>query len=302
MMRLAGAPISWGICEVPGWGHQMPPERVLREMRDAGLRATELGPPGYLPADPEALKRLLHATEIQLAAGFVSIALHLPRHQSLALRDLEATANAVARAGGDVLVVAASAGGGYDRPQTLDRSGWSTLVEGLRRAQEIADARGLHLAFHPHVGTVVESAAEVSCLLELSDVGLCLDTGHLFIGGGDPVQVATTAGRRIRHVHLKDVDERLAKLVRSGDLAYSDAVRRGLFRPLGNGGVDVRGLVSRLGAAGYGGWYVLEQDVMLAAEPEPDSGPVADVRRSMVFFEGVVALKGQKGEERWQYS
>lgn len=302
MMRLAGGPISWGICEVPGWGHQMAPERVLREMRDAGLQATELGPPGYLPADPGALRKLLDANELQLAAGFVSIALHLPRHQGSALRDLEVAADAVAGAGGDVLVVAAAAGGGYDRRQTLDRSGWSALVEGLRRAQEIADAQGLNLAFHPHVGTVVESAAEVSCLLELSDVGLCLDTGHLVIGGGDPVHVATTAGRRIRHVHLKDVDERLTMLVQSGDLAYTDAVRRGLFRPLGSGAVDMLGLLSRLGAAGYGGWYVLEQDVMLASEPEPDSGPVADVRRSVVFFESMVALKEQKGEERWQYS
>lgn len=302
MTRLAGAPISWGICEVPGWGYQMAPERVLREMRDAGLRATELGPPGYLPSDPDALRKLLDANEIQLAAGFVSIALHLPGHQGPALRELEAAADTIAGAGGDVLLVAAAAGGDYDRRRTLDRSGWSTLLEGLRRAQEIADARGLEVAFHPHAGTVVQSATEVSCLLELSDVGLCLDTGHLVIGGGDPVRMAATAGRRIRHVHLKDVDERLAKLVRSGDLAYSDAVRRGLFRPLGSGCVDVPGLVSRLGAAGYGGWFVLEQDVMLAAEPEPDSGPVADVRRSVAFLEGVAALKEQKGEERWQYS
>ena len=294
MMRLAGAPISWGICEVPDWGHQMRPERVLREMRDAGLRATELGPPGYLPTDREALRELLDAHEIELAAGFVSIVLHLPQLQGSSLRDLTAAADAVAGAGGDVLVVAAAAGGGYDRRQTLDRSGWSTLLEGLRRAQEIADARALKLAFHPHVGTVVESATEVTRLLELSDVGLCLDTGHMVVGGGDPVHVATTAGRRIRHVHLKDVDERLAKLVRSGDLAYSDAVRRSLFRPLGSGCVDVLGLVSQLGAAGYGSWYVLEQDVMLSAEPEPGGGPMTDVRRSVAFIESLVALKNKR--------
>ena len=294
MMRLAGAPISWGVSEVPGWGHQMSPERVLREMRDAGLRATELGPPGYLPTDPETLKKLLDANEVQLAAGFVSIVLHLPHLLGSSLCDLTATADVVAGAGGSVLVVAAASGSGYDRRPTLDRSGWSTLLEGLRRGQGIADARGLELAFHPHVGTVVQSASEVSRLLELSDVGLCLDTGHLVIGGGDPVRVAATAGRRIRHVHLKDVDERLAKLVQNGELAYSDAVRRGLFRPLGGGCVDVLGLVSRLGAGGYGGWYVLEQDVMLAAEPEPDGGPMTDVCRSVVFFESIVALKNKR--------
>jgi len=101
-------------------------------------------------------------------------------------------------------------------------------------------------------------------------------------------------------VHLKDVDGPLARRVQSGDLAYSDAVRQGLFRPLGTGVVDVAALVRHFEAAGYGGWYVLEQDVMLTAEPPPGTGPVRDVRRSVVFFESVVALKNQTGDVRWQ--
>jgi len=294
MMRLAGAPISWGICEVPGWGHQMPPGRVLREIREAGLQATELGPPGYLPDDPQEIARLLDAEGLEVAAGFVSTVLHRPELQDGAMCGLTQVASAVAAAGGDVLVVAAAAGRGYDDRQTLDQSGWSALAANLGRAEEIAGAHGLRLAFHPHAGTVVESAEDVRRLLELTDVGLCLDTGHLLIGGVDPVQLAETAGSRVRHVHVKDVDDLLLRRVQGGDLHYTDAVREGLFRPLGTGVVDVAGLVRRFEEAGYDGWYVLEQDVMLTAEPQPGMGPVRDARRSVVFFESVVALKTKR--------
>lgn len=294
MTRLAGAPISWGVCEVRDWGYQMPAKRVLAEIREAGLRATELGPPGYFPADPRAVARLLDAAGLELAAGFVSPVLHRPELMDRAIYELTQVASAVAGAGGHVLVVAAAAGSGYDARQTLDQPGWSALLAGLSRAQEIAGRHDLDLAFHPHAGTVVESAEDVGRLLELSDVGLCLDTGHLLLGGVDTVQLAATAGSRVRHVHLKDVDGLLASRVQSGDLAYSDAVRRGLFKPLGTGVVDVRALVSHFEAAGYRGWYVLEQDVMLTAEPRPGMGPVRDVRRSVVFFESLVALKTKR--------
>ena len=300
MTRLAGAPISWGICEVRGWGYQMRPERVLAEIREAGLLATELGPPGYLPADPASVARLLAAAGLELAAGFVSPVLHRPELTDRAIDELSQVASAVAEAGGHVLVVAAAAGSGYDARQTLDKPAWSALLAGLTRAQEIAGRHDLELAFHPHAGTVIESAEDVGRLLELTDAGLCLDTGHLLIGGVDPVQLAATAGSRVRHVHLKDVDGLLVRRVRSGDLPYSDAVRQGLFRPLDTGVVDVRALVRHCEAAGYRGWYVLEQDVMLTAEPQPGMGPVRDVRRSVVFFESLVALKNETGDVRWQ--
>jgi inosose dehydratase len=288
--RLAGAPISWGICEVPGWGHQMAPDRVLREMREAGLAATELGPRGYLPTDAGALARTLAAGDLRLAAGFVAAVLHLPGRLEGALAQLEPVAGLIASAGADVLVVAAAAGGeGYDGREGLDAAGWEALAEGLGRAEEVAARHGLALALHPHVGTVVERPEEVLRFLEVTGAGLCLDTGHLFIGGSEPLQVAVAAGARVRHVHLKDVDATLAGRVRRGELAYSRAVRRGLFRPLGDGHVDVAALVRRLDAGGYGGWYVLEQDTALGAEPAAGEGPVAGVVRSVESFERLTA-------------
>jgi inosose dehydratase len=286
--RLAGAPISWGVCEVPDWGCQLPPQRVLGEMRELGLCATELGPAGYLAASADELAAALDRNSLRLAAAFVAAVLHVPERRAAALAELDAVAGTVAAAGAGVLVVAAAApGDGYDRREALDRAGWAALAGTVAAALEVADRHGLTLAVHPHAGTLVEGPDEVDRLLELTDAALCLDTGHLSIGGSDPLQVAALAGPRVRHVHLKDVDAALAGQVRRGELPYGVAVRRGLYRPLGDGDVDVAGLVRALEGAGYAGWYVLEQDTALSAEPPAGFGPMVDVRRSQAFFEAI---------------
>ncbi len=273
--RLAGAPISWGVCEVPGWGHQMAVERVLSEMRELGLHATELGPPGYLPADSMRLRGVLEASGLQLAAGFVAVPLHDRSLQASALEQVEASARTLAAAGADVLVLAAAAARpGYDTRDRLDEEGWRILSRSLTKCQRIAARHGLVVTLHPHFGTAVETADEVGRLLDETEIGLCLDTGHLFIGGADPVELAARAGSRVRHVHLKDVDAGLAASVRNGELAYSSAVRAGLYRPLGQGDLAIEAVCEQLEDASYGGWYVLEQDVMLDCEPETGTGPV----------------------------
>jgi inosose dehydratase len=122
-----------------------------------------------------------------------------------------------------------------------------------------------------------------------SNVPLCLDTGHILVGGGDPVALAVKLPERISHVHFKDVDAGLAGQVRDGQVAYSDAVRGGMFRPLGEGDVDVPAIVQALRGADYSGWYVLEQDVMLSGAPAEGAGPIADVARSRDYLTGLLA-------------
>jgi inosose dehydratase len=283
--RIAAAPISWGVCEVPGWGAQMSPARVLSEMRALGLHATEAGPDGYLGADPDAAAALVREYGLRLVGGFVPTVLHRPG----ALEPVERAARLFAAAGADVLVVAAGTGvEGYDERPELSADEWSTLLEGLDAAREICAARGLRCALHPHTGTMVEGPAEIDRVLERSSVDLCLDTGHLVIGGSDPVELARRAPERVSHVHLKDVDGPLAARVLAGERSYSDAVRDGLYHPLGAGSVDVAGFVAALEGAGYGGWYVLEQDAMLDAEPPADGGPLGDVRASLEFMRSVL--------------
>jgi inosose dehydratase len=276
--KIAGAPISWGVCEVPGWGYQLGPERVLREMREVGLSATELGPEGFLPSEPAAMAKVLSQHGLHAVGGFTPLLLHVPGHDPVPEVDRVLDGFVAAQAG--VLVLSAVTGAeGYDTRPELDDDGWLTLLSNLDRLSALAEERGVRAVLHPHVGTMIEKGHEVQRVLDGSSVSLCLDTGHLLIGGTDPAELARQAPERIAHLHLKDVDSTVAARVRSGRLTYSEAVRQGMYRPLGTGDVDVPAIVGHVRAGGYDGWYTLEQDTILTGEPEGE-GPVADVRTS----------------------
>jgi inosose dehydratase len=284
--RVAGAPISWGVCEVPGWGYQMSAERVLDEMAEVGLVATEFGPEGFLPIDPEEKAARLASAGLSAVGGFVPVVLH---DRELDLRDaVLPSLAALAAARADTLVLAADSGrAGYDERVELDDTGWRTLFANLDRIGDLAGERGITATLHPHVGTVVERTDEVQRVLDGAELPLCLDTGHLLIGGTDPVRLAREVPERIAHVHLKDVDAVQAERVRNGDLTYTAAVRGAMYRPLGQGDVDVAGLVSALEGSGYGGWYVMEQDTVLDAEPAAGAGPLAAVQASLAHLKGL---------------
>jgi inosose dehydratase len=290
-LRLAGAPITWGVCEIPGWGCQLGAERVLREVAGLGLRAVELGPRGFLPDDPGEMARTLRRHDLRLAAGFVPAVLHRPECRSAALDIVADAARTLAAAGAEILVLAAeldNGAGGYDRSAELSKGEWEALMDGLDQVRNVVGERGLRVALHPHYGTAVERRAHVDRVLAESDIELCLDTGHLLVGGADPVDVARAADGRISHVHFKDVDAALAGRVRAGELGYRDAVARGLYRPLGEGDVDVAGVVGLLRAAGYAGWYVLEQDIVLEEEPPEGEGPARMAARSVSYLNRVM--------------
>ena len=283
--RLSAAPISWGVCEVPGWGLQLPAGRVLAEMRDAGLTSTELGAPGFLPRTVDGVRAALQPFGMHLVGGFVPLALHDPAQRDEMLRSATASAALLAGCGGQVFVTAAVMDPGWSTPVRLDDAQLATLVEGLARVDEICSRFGLVQALHSHVGTVVETASDVERVLQASDVGWCLDTGHLAIGGYDPLQFAVDAGPRVRHVHLKDVDLRIAGSVSAGRVSLLDAVQQGLFQPFGSGDVAVGAVIQELERSGYAGRYVLEQDVAITgAEPAPGTGPVEDVRACMAYL------------------
>ncbi|WP_415847274.1 sugar phosphate isomerase/epimerase family protein, partial [Tsukamurella strandjordii] len=190
--------------------------------------------------------------------------------------------------GGVAVIAAATGTDGYDARPELDASGWDTLLHNLDRLTAAAGERGLDAALHPHVGTMIEQRPEVLRVIEGSAVTLCLDTGHLLAGGTDPVDVVTLAADRVRLVHLKDVRAELAARVRSGDLSYTDAVRAGMYTPLGDGDVDLPAIIKGLTAAGYAGWYVLEQDTILGSEADGDTAK-DDVAASIDHLRAVCA-------------
>jgi inosose dehydratase len=284
--RIAGAPISWGVCEVPGWGYQLGPDRVLAEMREVGLTATELGPDGFLPGQPDAMTRVLDRHGLRAVGGFTPLLLHVASHDPVP--EVERLLRGYDAAGAGVLVLSAVTGvDGYDTRRVLDADDWTVLLANLDRLAALAASRGVRAVLHPHVGTMVETGEEVQRVLDGSRISLCLDTGHLLIGGTDPAELARQAPERIAHLHLKDVDARLAGRVQDGRLTYTQGVRDGMYRPLGSGDVDVPAIVGSLHSHGYDGWYVLEQDTVLTEEPRGD-GPVADVWASAEYLRSVL--------------
>jgi inosose dehydratase len=283
--RIAGAPISWGVCEVPGWGHQLAVERVLTEMRAVGLSATEFGPDGFLPDDPASKAAMLANHGLAAVGGFVPVVLHDDRHDPMP--EVDRALDGFLAAGAGVLVLAAATGvAGYDARPTLDDVAWKRLFENLDRLHRRASRRGVEACLHPHVGTIVESYDDVRRVLDGSGVPLCLDTGHLMIGGTDPAALVREATERVVHTHLKDVDATWALRVQRGEVTYTAAVAGGMYRPLGRGDVDIAGIVGTLEADGYAGWYVLEQDTVLTGDPEGE-GPVRDVRASVAYLRGL---------------
>jgi inosose dehydratase len=285
--RIAGAPISWGLCEVPGWGHQLTPQRVLSEMQGLGLVATEFGPPGFLDTDADSRVAQLAAYGLHAVGGFHVAVLHDPDHDPLPGVDAFIDECLAAKAG--MVVLAAGTGqDGYDARPELDEAGWQTLLGNLDRIADHARSRGVEASLHPHIGTMIESGEETQRVIEGSHIGLCVDTGHLAAAGADPGAIVRADPQRVRHVHLKDVDSALAAQVVGGEVTFAEGVRAGMFVPLGTGSVDVAGIVETLEGAGYRGWYVLEQDVMLPGEPDGE-GPVADVRQCLGYLTGGAA-------------
>jgi inosose dehydratase len=281
--RLAGAPISWGVCEVPGWGRMLPPERVLAEMASLGLGATELGPVGYLPPESAQVRELLNRHSLRVVAGFIPLVLH---ERSLddkrAAREVAAL---LAALDAEVLVAAAVMDADWSPPVPLHDRAWRRLSDHLAEIAELAWGYGLTLAVHPHAGTLLETEEDIERILAESDVPFCLDTGHSAIGGADPAELVRRHGGRIVHVHLKDVDLDLADQVRSGALSLLEATRRGLFRPLGSGDAEIGEVVGLLDRNGYARWLVLEQDTTITAEEPPvGRGPVLDVQRSIDYL------------------
>jgi inosose dehydratase len=236
------------------------------------------------------MARVLEDHRLRAVGGFTPLLLHVAGHDPLP--EVDRLLDGYAASGAGVLVLSAVTGlDGYDTRPELDEDGWRVLLANLDRLAALAAGRGVRAVLHPHVGTMVENGAEVRRVLDGSSISLCLDTGHLLIGGTDPAELTRQAPERIAHTHLKDVDATVAAKVQAGRLTYTEAVRQGMYRPLGTGDVDVPAIVGHLRARGYDGWYTLEQDTILTGEPAGE-GPVADVWASAEHLRGLLARAG----------
>jgi inosose dehydratase len=287
---MAAAPISWGICEVPGWGLQLPVDRVLGEMRDLGLRRTELGAAGWLPATAPEINAKLSEFGLGAVGAFVPLALHDADRFEDGLAAAVHSAELLQAVGAESFVACyVSDPDDWYRPE-LSEADWTRLCAGIDAVDEIATAHGLVQVVHPHVNSLVELAAELDLVVERTAAKVCLDTGHMVIGGADPVAFAREHADRVGLVHLKDVRLSVAARERAGELTLMQAVQAGMFTRLGAGDVDLAGVVRELEAAGYAGQYVFEQDAALTEGlPPVGEGPIDDVRASVAFLRDLAA-------------
>ena len=295
-IKVANAPCSWGVLEFGLEGKTAGYAQVLDEMSLASYAGTELGDWGFMPTDPKALKAALEERGLSMLGAFVPVALadgvaHEPG-LIVALR----TARLLAQVGKSPFIVLADDNG--KDPVRVKNAGrirsehglsverWQTFAAGaLRIAEAVLRETGLRTVFHHHCAGYVETPEEVDQLLRLTDpklLGLCFDTGHYAYGGGDVAAALKQYGKRIWHVHFKDMEPGVAARARAQSWDYFEAVRRGVFCELGKGAVQFNAALTELKGNGYAGWIVVEQDVL------PGMGtPLESARRNRAFLQRI---------------
>lgn len=296
-IQIANAPCSWGIIEIGPKGETVGYTQMLDEMQESGYAGTELGDWGVMPTDPAKLRSELAARNLSLMAAFVPVALiHPEKHakgEEVALR----TAGLLAATAGEQCFIVLSDDNAADPNRTLKAGRiqpedgltpdqWKIAADGANRiAQAVNRETGLRTVFHHHAAGYVETPAETTTFLELTDpqvMGLCFDTGHYAFAGGDPLQGLRKHRSRIWHVHFKDCEPNIADRSRREGWEYFKTVGHGVYCELGKGMVDFPAIVAELRATDYDGWIVVEQDVL------PGMGaPLESAKRNREYLQGI---------------
>ncbi|TGQ69804.1 myo-inosose-2 dehydratase [Mesorhizobium sp. M00.F.Ca.ET.186.01.1.1] len=265
-VRIGINPITWSNDDVPALGGDTPLETCLSETALAGYRGTELG--GKFPRDSAVLGPILGAHGLELVSGWydgrifdhtVEEEFNAIRPHLTLLRDL----------GADHVVYADTSRGRHDsifapisqRPR-LTSGQWPTYGEKLTRLADRMARFGVGMAFHHHMGTIVETDEEVDRLMAATDrsVGLLFDTGHCLFSGGDPAALLARHLERVVHFHCKDVRRAVLDRARREDMSFMAAVMEGIFTVPGDGSVDFPALLKPLATHGYQGWLVVEAE------------------------------------------
>ncbi|MGN6871762.1 MAG: TIM barrel protein [Solirubrobacteraceae bacterium] len=296
---LANAPVSYGAFEITvGVDPHVPdPLTLLDWVCGAGYDGIDLGPAGYL-GTTETLAGRLEERGLALAGGYLELPFSEPDKLPATLAELDElldifdSAVSGTRAPRPPRPTLADAGSpvrsrypgraAIDPSVGLDRDGWSRFAAGVARAVARCRERGYEPTFHHHTATYIEAHWEIERLLELTDVGICLDTGHLLLGRGEPITAIRDWAARINQVHLKDARlSRLEEIVAQA-APVEEIWRRQAFCALGDGDIDIVGVLDALDEIGYSGWLVVEQDVL--PDPENPGQPAQDQRRNREYL------------------
>ena len=265
-VRIGVNPIGWTNDDLETLGDDISLETCLEETRRAGYAGIELG--RKFPRRPAELRAVLQQHGLDLVSGWYGSHL-LRRSVKEEIAAMQAHAGLLTALASTAMVFAEETGSVHGRlgvplstRPRLAEGDWPKFGEALTEVAEHLAGRGMRLAYHHHMGTVVETEAEIDRLMGATGpaVGLLLDTGHLTYAGGDVLAVARRHAGRIVHVHCKDVRPAVLAEARRRDRSFLDAVVDGVFTVPGDGCVDYRALLGILRDAGYAGWLVVEAE------------------------------------------
>jgi inosose dehydratase len=258
-------PITWTNDDMPELGGDIPLETCLSETREAGYRGTELG--GKFPRSSGELGPILGRHRLKLVSGWYDGRI-LEREVAAEFAAIEPHLTLLRDLGCKVVVYADTSRreeGLFhpvsQRPRLADED-WRAYGRKITAVAERMAAFGVGMAFHHHMGTIVQTDAEIDRLMASTGeaVGLLYDTGHCLFAGGDPDALLAHYIHRVVHVHCKDVRQAVLRQALAEDMSFMDAVLEGIFTVPGDGCIDFPPLLRRLREAGYAGWLVVEAE------------------------------------------
>ena len=283
LIRVASAPVSWGVMEETDASVWPSAGQVLEEIAAADYRGTELGPYGYYPTERQELRTTLANHALTLTSAFVPLRWF---QQDRLPGDIEALMNVAGLLSAlHCPFVVVADGMAQPDESSPNESAWKSVARAMENVARQLQPLGLKMVIHLEAGSHLATPDEQARLCALTDpelVGICLDTGHYAYSFGHPRDAVRQYGRRIRYVHLKDVDSGVRQRVARDGLDFYSAVRAGVFTPLGRGCAEIAGVVSDLLSMGYEGWLVAEQDVLMPLEN--GSTPLENARQSRKFL------------------
>jgi inosose dehydratase len=265
-VRFGVSPIAWINDDLPALGGDTPLETVLTDAQQLGFSGIELG--GKFPREPHVLKALLSKHRLALVGGWYSASL-LTRSAEAEIEALQPHLALLQAMGSGVFIAAETSNAIHGNralplsatPRLAD-SDWKQFGRKLTDVAEYVARSGLRMAYHHHLGTVVESQRDVERFLESTapSVGLTVDTGHAALGGVDTLTLIRENPERVVHVHCKDIRSTVYRQLRSENGSFLSGVLKGMFTVPGDGDLDFASVMQALAQVGYSGWIIVEAE------------------------------------------